>query len=78
MENVNVNLNQAACIVQKEYIGYTTYVNICNHTSTDVPWSTADYFEIGFFIFILLCILIFVAGLVRFGVGGKEKPNQTD
>ena len=77
MENANVNLNQSACIVQKEYIGHTTYVNICNHTSTDVPWSSVDYFWIGFFIFILLCMFISVAGLVYFDVKGKKKFSQT-
>ena len=32
------------CLKEVNHIGYTTYVNVCNHTFSNVSWGAYDWF----------------------------------
>lgn len=52
--DLNANINQ--CIKAIEYIGHTTYLNICNGKSYDVPWGTAWIVQVPLFLGVMLLI----------------------
>ena len=40
----DVNLNNAECILKKDYVGYTEVINICtNEVIREIPWSFIDW-----------------------------------
>lgn len=39
----NTALDFSRCIQSASNIGSTTYYNICSHTTTVVPWGSADW-----------------------------------
>ena len=57
---MDVNLNNAACVVSKEHIGYTQYVNMCNGVEKTVYWSSFDYLGILLAIGIIAFIIWFI------------------
>jgi hypothetical protein len=56
------DINLTKCLVAKEHLGYTTYINICNDTEKVIPWTTGDWIGTTLLIFIatvtvLACVL---------------------
>lgn len=44
-QTITLNQNATACIRSTANVGSTTYQNICDGTSSAVPWGSADWLE---------------------------------
>lgn len=62
---VTVNANSVSCIRQVNNFGETVYMNICNNTSTVVPWGTMDWVG-GAVLAILVLAFLAVLGWLLF------------
>lgn len=57
-----LNLNNAQCIVERSYIGYDKFYNICTDVVTTVPWSPFIWIDvIAATVFVLLLVFTFIA-----------------
>ena len=43
MNDTAIDLGLSTCTKTVSHLGYTTYVNICNGLSKDVPWGNLDW-----------------------------------
>lgn len=43
IDNITSSAYLANCVIEKTHMGYDTFVNVCNGTHTNVPWSAFDY-----------------------------------
>lgn len=55
MNENTINLNSAECIKEVRNIGNTVYQNICDGTSSVVPWGSADWIN-GMIIILFLAM----------------------
>ena len=65
----DVNLNNAECILKKDYMGYTEVINICtNETIREIPWGFIDWLSgVGITSLVLLCVLMITIPTIWFG-----------
>lgn len=66
MQDATINLNQNAveCLQKIFSIGHTTVMNICNGSSTIVPWGSLDWLAFcGIGGLVLLFVLLLIAML---------------
>ena len=65
-ENMTLNQNQIAdCLKPISNIGHTIYQNVCNGTSTQVPWGVGDWF-------LALLIIVIIGFLGKIAIAIKN------
>lgn len=62
MLEADVYMQQAECMVHRQHIGYTEYLNICTTRSVNVDWSLVQW--MGF-----AGLVIFLAFILLVGIG---------
>lgn len=58
-QTITLNHNAAECIKSVSNFGFTTYHNICNGTSVNVPWGMVDM-VLGSMLCASLLLLLFL------------------
>jgi hypothetical protein len=60
------DVNLTKCLVAKEHLGYTTYINICNDAEKIIPWTTGDWvgFTVAITMIVLLILLVVGCGYI--------------
>lgn len=61
----DINLATKQCLKDISYFGETVYQNICDGTSTTVPWGSIDYVMFGI---VILMVLIFTTIFSMMGI----------
>ena len=59
-----MDINKSECIQSAQSIGYTTYVDICGHTTTTVSWGSLDWALAGIIGLAALCLLGVILAVV--------------
>lgn len=62
--DINANVNNVNCIVQKKYLGYDLYHNICTGTSTTVDWTVWNWLGTGSLFLVIAILLCLFVGLI--------------
>ena len=64
----DVNLNNAECIIKKDYVGYTEVINICtNEVIREIPWGFIDWLSgVGITSLVLLCFPVTINWLSKY------------
>lgn len=62
--NAVLTANNSNCIVDRTHFGSTEYFNICTQHSVDIPWAFGDWAAFGIVAFLLLLLMVTIAGLV--------------
>ena len=57
MEN-NVNINKSECLVVRDNIGSTEYINICTGETNRVDWGVMDWGAISLLTIVIIAILV--------------------
>jgi hypothetical protein len=60
---MDVSLNQAQCLRDTVYFGYTRVQNVCNGAFTDIPWGFGYWFMTTAVCSILLAVISFYVWL---------------
>ena len=60
-----LDANLSHCIQHANSVGSTTYYNICSHTTTIVPWGSADWLSAVLLGGLVLCMAGVIAGLIK-------------
>lgn len=58
-----VNLNQAQCLRDTVYFGYTRVQNVCNGAFTDIPWGFVNWFMTSSVCLLFLLVIAFYVWL---------------
>lgn len=63
MTQYDVNLNQAKCLRDSAFAGYTRVTNVCTGQVTDVPWGTMDIVGVALIISIGVLFVAMAAAI---------------
>lgn len=58
------DINVTKCLVAKEHLGYTTYINICNDAEKVIPWTTGDWVGFTISLTMLALLILLVGGVI--------------
>ncbi len=60
-----LNVNMSGCIVEKENIGNTEYINICTGETNKVDWGLKEWSAIGVLAIVIIGLIIIIGGFIK-------------
>lgn len=63
-DELNVDMNW--CIVKRENIGNTEYINICTGETNKVDWGLKEWCTAGFVTILVILLIIIICGFIKF------------
>ena len=63
-DELNVDMNW--CVVKRENIGNTKYINICTGETNKVDWGLKEWGTAGYLTIFVILSIILICGIIKF------------
>lgn len=60
-----LNVNMSGCIVERENIGNTEYINICTGETNKVEWGLGEWSAFGVIAIVIIGLIIMIGILIK-------------